>query len=118
MYESSAFAVRGKVAGRGIFKTLNNGLDDVRFLIMSCATTAGVAYRFSRSIVSDDQREGRMKLDCLAARVVEGANSREKSFRLAFAWFPSQEEDIPQNRQLVNLRCTEQIPSQKPFTFQ
>lgn len=73
MYESSAFAVGGKVARRSIFQTLDDGLDVVRSF-GSC-TTADVAYRLARSIVPDDQREGRMKLDCLAARVVERADS-------------------------------------------
>jgi hypothetical protein len=77
MDESAAFAVRGEVAGGRILETLDDRLECVSLGRMALAGSSNwlSAYRFSRSIVTDDQCERSMKLYGLAARVIEGANS-------------------------------------------
>lgn len=77
MDESTAFAVRRKVAGGRILETFDNRLERGQHLSRVTRRQLQMlsAYRLSRSIVTDDQCERSVELDSLAAGIIEGANS-------------------------------------------
>lgn len=85
MDKGAAFTVGREVSGGGIFEALDDGLWFVLVgsplfawrpihLSISWLSMRGNPHRFPGTIVADDEGEGSMKLDGLAACVVEGAD--------------------------------------------
>ena len=88
MDKGAAFTVGREVSGGGIFEALDDGLwfglvGNSLFvcrpihLSISSLSMRGNPHRFPGTIVADDEGEGGMKLDGLAACVVEGADPGE-----------------------------------------
>lgn len=78
MDESSAFAVWGKVARRGIFEAFDDGLVAVSSRRVQSDTVSlqwAISYCFTGAIVSNDEGQWGVKLYSLTACVIEGANS-------------------------------------------
>lgn len=76
MYEGAALAVRRKLAGCSIFEAFNDSLPLVRK--DKDVTKYCITYGFAGTVVSNNERQRCMKLNCLAAYVVKGANPGSK----------------------------------------
>ena len=111
MDEGTALAVRREVSGGGIFEAFDDGLSFPLVAVRTGFSVEGVeSYRFTRSIVTDDQCEGGVELNGLAAGVVEGADTRQRCGVSDILCMYGKEKTrenrigIPENRKLIDLR--------------
>lgn len=100
MNKGSALAIRRKLASRSIFETFNNRLDRCQF--RSRKYRFDPTDRFPRSIIPDNQRQRRVKLDCFAASVVEGADATK--IDQIHSSSDTKATKLPKNGQLVDFR--------------
>lgn len=99
MDECTAFAVGRLLSGGGIFEAFDDGLcccqKAIAISVSRCTT-----YGLSRSIVADDQGEGRVKLYGFTSLIVKGADSvipRQEGYGMV-----GTEIYIPKNGELVD----------------